>query len=335
MTSFSPPRLRAMDPREALIRYERWRIQEAKFSPKTWAGEKPGLLGFIDTIHNAGIGSMHNVEPDLVSAWWTSLDYQESTMATRLSQLRSFLGYCVNRGWIESDPSVLLRANKPVAEVREHLAPAELLALIEATVYPRDRILVALAVNLALRGGEIARLRIKDLNLEAGTLIVRPDKTHSDPDPMPITADLDAELRRWLHHYQHRAAVAPDSYLVPAQHVEPNTGRITYRTTRPTAQPYEVVKKGLTKLGWETVKGEGVHTCRRSVARIYFDMVEADESFDSALLATMTLLHHERPETTLRYIGRDRLVMARDAKLRGRPFLTRLAGNVTPLRAVR
>jgi hypothetical protein len=95
-----------------------------------------------------------------------------------------------------------------------------------------------------------------------------------------------------------------------------------------------VVKRALAKLGWEDVKGEGIHTVRRSVARIFFDAAEAEESFHEALLGTMRLLHHDRAETTLRYIGVDRQTLARDRFLRGRPFLTRLAHVPPTLRAV-
>jgi hypothetical protein len=73
------------------------------------------------------------------------------------------------------------------------------------------------------------------------------------------------------------------------------------------------------------------------VARLFFDAVldeEGEQKFDEALLGTMRLLHHDRAETTLRYIGVDRQTRARDRFLQGRPFLTRLAG-APRLRAVR
>jgi hypothetical protein len=121
---------------------------------------------------------------------------------------------------------------------------------------------------------------------------------------------------------------------VPSQHV--GAQGVTYRPDRSIGEPEDVVKRALAKIGWDDVKGEGIHTVRRSVARLFFDAVladEGDEKFDEALLGCMRLLHHDRAETTLRYIGIDRQTLARDRFLKGRPFLTRIAG--TPiLRAV-
>jgi integrase len=172
-------------------------------------------------------------------------------------------------------------------------------------------------MNLAVRGGEIKRMRWRDVHWTDQTIRVFVDKTN-DVDDMPITQDLMNELAIWLANVGHPR---DSDFLICSQHIAPS-GTVTYRPGQSIAEPYEPVKYALTQFGWDDVKQEGVHTVRRSMARLYFDMVEDGETFDSALLATMTLLHHTRPETTLTYIGRDRATLARDRILRGRPFLT-------------
>lgn len=312
----------------ALAEFRRWRLDLAGFSVKTWAGEKSGLLAFIDLMVTFGVTSVDGIERAHVEAWWLTLPHKDSTKATRLSQLRTFLGFCVEQGWLTHDPSALLRAEKPLPVLRERLDPGELLALLEAADGPRDRILLALCMNLGLRSSEIKRLTVRDVDLSNGEITVRVEKTRTAPDPMPITEDLAVELRLWLAEYFRTTAqdgLTNASYLVPSRFVVPRTGRVIYRHSKPMSDPEDAVHKALARVGWDDSKGEGVHTVRRSVARIYFDMIEETESFDSALLATMTLLHHTRPETTIRYIGRDRLTLARDRILRGQPFLTKLA----------
>lgn len=316
--------------RDALDAYEHWRVTQAGFSIKTWAGEKPGLLGFLDAMALHDVDGPHELHHEVVALWWEHLRVGPSTKPTRLSQLRSFMRYCTTRGWLESDPTVLLRAPRVAAEPRERLTADELLTLVETARYPRDRVLLALAANLAVRGGEIARMRVGHLDLDAGEIKVYVDKT-GVIDVMPLTAELSTELRSWLTVYTDTPGLSAHSYLVPARYVDNKSDRELYRHSTPIGKPYAVVKDALSRVGWETCKGEGVHTVRRSVARLYFDDVEATDTFDSALLATMELLHHERPETTLRYIGRDRAQMARDRHLKGQPFLTRLAG-VRPAR---
>lgn len=321
----------------ALLDYEDWRVNEADYSPKTWAGEKPGLHAFVDFLADSfpSVTMTSQLDYDHVRRWWMTLGLlADSTKVTRLAQLRSFLGYCVKRGWLENDPSLLLRAQRPASVFRDRLDPAELLALTEAATSQRDRALIGLATNLALRGGEIAGLRIGDVNLSQQTIRVAITKTR-DSDEMPITSDLHAILDQWLTEYTDVcSALTPRSYLIPSRYVDRENAKIVYRHTQPITKPYRVVQQALAAIGWDDVKGEGVHTVRRSVARIYFDMIEDDETFDSALLATMTLLHHARSDTTLAYIGRDRATLARDRILKGKPFLTRLAGPVT-LRAVK
>lgn len=322
---------------DALKEYEHWRLRLAGYSHATWAGEKSTLLAFIDAMHRLDVTYVAELTADHAEAWFTQVreGYAESTVATRLSQVRSFLRFCTDKGWLAIDPTALLRARPPIRMQRERLDVAELLSLVDTAACPRDRALLAIASNLALRAGEIQRLQVSDVNLDAGYIQVRIDKTR-ESDNMPITVELDDELRRWLAVYSlSTPGFGRDSYLIPSRYVNPGTGTTWYRPDKQIGQPYDVVKDALTQIGWDVVKGEGVHTLRRSVARLYFDMIEGEESYDSALLATMTLLHHTKPETTIGYIGRDRATLARDRMLKGKPFLSRLAGNVRPLRSVK
>ena len=320
---------------KALEEYEHWRVHEAGFSIRTWAGEKPGLLAFVDHMREAGVHYCADLTHEHVSAWWTGLRLKDNTKATRLHQLRSFLEYCAQRKWMKGDPTALLRAVRPGARVRDRLTADELLDLVETGATPPRRIILALAANTALRASEIRDLRLRDLDLPRQELRVRPGKTRSDEDAMPVTVELDRELRRWLDVYLGEAQVTRDSYLVPSVYADNMNGRLVYRHDRQMGVHYaaEVVKDGLAALGWDGTLGEGVHTVRRSLARLFFDAKEAEGTFDSALLATMELLHHTRSETTLHYIGRSRGQAARDSVLKGKPFLTTLA-STRKLRAV-
>jgi integrase len=313
--------------RTALREYEHWRLHRANFSIKTWAGEKPGLLAFIDTMHTRGRTYVGSLTEEDVNAWWDSLSLAPSTQKTRLAQLRSFVKFCIARGWLERNPTVLLRAKVPAKGDRDRLEADELLTLVDLAETPRDRVLLALAANLGLRGGEISRLRLRDLNLRAETIRVHVDKTN-EVDDMPLSAELAVELRHWLEEYGRNTCYNPASFLVPSVYFDNYNQRWIYRHDKAFAEPYRVVQGALTKMGWDT-KGEGVHTVRRSVATLFFDMIEADETFDSALVATMALLHHARPEQTLEYVGRKRATMARDRVLKGHSFLSRLAGDCT------
>jgi integrase len=312
----------------ALDRYEKWRVGTKHFSYQTWRGEKPGLRRFVTACATNGVHDVEALTSDVVDAWWDSLDLADSTLVTRLAQLRAFLAYCEGRGWLRDDPTAMVRAPRSMPAERERLDAGELLSLLEVAPHARDRILLALAMNLALRGGEITRLRVRDVDLPAGYIHVAVDKTR-ETDEMPISADLHDELVRWFGTYMPSSR---QDYLVPSVYHGPSG--LVFRPEKPVGKPYKVVSDALAQVGWVSTKQEGVHTIRRSVARLYFDKAEEEETFDSALLATMTLLHHSRPETTLKYVGRDRARSARDAILKGQPFLTRMSPK-TALRAVK
>ena len=301
----------------------------ANYSLATWSGEAPGLLFFADYCIEAGATTFGQLTTDLADAWWeiAKANYTAATADTRLHQLRAFLGWASKKGWLEQDPTVFIRAIRPAPKLRERLDARGLLDLVDIADFPQHRLILALCANLAIRQAELKRLLIGDVNLAAGTITVRVTKTKEvPPDLMPITDELDGELRRWLDHYRAKVpGLTRDSHLVPAQHV--GKQGVTYHPGRTIGDPEDVVKRALRRLGWteEETKGEGIHLVRRSLARIFFDAAEAEESYHEALLGTMRLLHHDRAETTLRYIGVDRQTLARDRFLRGKPFLTRLA----------
>lgn len=251
-----------------------------------------------------------------------------STFNAYLSRMRRFTATCFAYGWMGHDPLVAMTGRRREAKApRQILEPAELLSLVEAARSPRDRIAMAVAVNTGLRASEIAELRVSDVNLTTGYLAVRIIKT-ADVDRMPITAELDTELRRWLGHY--RAAVGelhPDYFLVPQQNYAPRWGAedrsLDYKLFphKQIAQPYDIVKRSLETMGFSTDQ-EGFHTIRRSVGRAYYEMMKSKVGHESALVATAALLHHKDIRQTMHYIGVQPERMERNSILRGQPFLT-------------
>lgn len=316
---------------EALDSYRAWRIGQARYSLKTWEGERPGLAAFVRLMDPSRPVSSLTAED--LDDWWSTLADRvaPSTLATRLGQMRSFLRYCHEaKGWLDRDPSLLLRAGKALPTIRRRLDRQGLLALLDQGRTPRDRILLALAANLALRGSEIAGLRVRDVNLPYAELSARIEKS-AKADVMPVTVELDLELRRWLQIYRQACpALTAGSFLVPSQHFQPSNGKVTWRHDVKFTEPHRVVQSALAGLGWEDTRQEGVHTVRRSVARLCFDMLTADGD-PEALMTTMRLLHHSNPEVTLRYIGYDRQTEARDRFFKRQRFLTRDL-PVTPVR---
>ena len=106
--------------------------------------------------------------------------FAASTIQARLDALRS-LGDCLQLGGQTraSVPRYLLRRKLP-----KRLPPvkseSEIRRLIRATRTPRDRAIIELGYASGLRVNELAKLRVEDINLRAGSLTVRQGKGGDD-----------------------------------------------------------------------------------------------------------------------------------------------------------
>jgi integrase len=213
---------------------------------------------------------------------------------------------------------------------------------------PRDRALLAAAINTGLRANEIARLKVGDVNLDTLTLRVWISKNQVEDD-MPVTSDLAAALRSWLADYA-RSIERPllgNDHLFPAATGPRYRWRLaddrtkekyqtpsTYVPHRPVTKLHRIAQSALRQVGLPT-RNEGIHTLRRAAARHFYDTLAADpkRGHEGAIRLVMTFLHHTNASTTEHYLGVSSELKARDESLRGRSFLPRptTAADVIPL----
>jgi integrase/recombinase XerD len=126
--------------------------------------------------------------------------------------LRSFLRYCYLTGLIDSDLSA---AALPVSGRRRSLlpqgvSPAQAQVLLRAcdrrrTVGRRDYAVIALMLRLGLRAGEVAALRLDDLDWRAGQVTVHGKGARVDRLPLPV--DVGEAIAGYLRRGRPRTAV--------------------------------------------------------------------------------------------------------------------------------
>jgi integrase len=259
-------------------------------------------------------------------------------------RVSGFLTFCADRGYKRSPLMSNVRPMRVFHRERLRLTPAQMLDLLDRTADPRDRGMLAVAVNLGLRASEITGLQVGDVNLHAQTLHVVISKSGFE-DLMPLSSDLEDELRRWLTAYARsiRSALTDEAYLFPARYAprlrgmttpghptmpQPGALRPEQRLTKPAA----VVQRALRRIGLEIDAGEGFHTLRRSAGRAFFDSL-LSAGHDEALRMTSAFLHHSSSQVTETYLGLQHERIKRDDALRGRPFLRAMvqADNVVRL----
>ncbi len=343
---------------EALARYEAMR--KARFVPTTVMNDMFVLKRFL--IWLGEDIQVRHLSPGRVEAWFygeggvrqehvtrdgkTRAGVLESTHNHYRSRLKMFFAYCSQNGWLRQDLLVQVPHMRVPRTRRMQPKPRILLALLDHAQSARDRCYLATAINTGLRANEIARLRVGDVDLDQGNLIVWISKSKEE-DLLPITSDLDGELRRWLTAYAHDLGrpLHLDDFLFPARlgsryvwRVQEDGTKVKGRTApswipeKRVVKTERIVHESLAAVGLPTLR-EGTHTIRRAVARAFFDSMVAS-GYDGALKATSALLHHRSVATTEHYLGLTGERERRDKMLRGKPFLTAMLDdtNVVPLK---
>lgn len=255
-------------------------------------------------------------------------------------RLRPFCKWLYSHALISHDPSISIPRMRVPPIHRLRLSAEQVRTLMDNAKMPRDRALIAVAFFTAIRTSELKSLRIQDLDFAAGTIRIQVWKSGIE-DGLPMTPELRTELAIWLQAYgrslrrSHGRPPAPTDMLIPQ--LRPNRYGVGFqivdgvakRNFKPRALvpgvpirwPHEVVNALLREIGI-TKRGQGMHTLRRSAARIMFDTLVADRHYDAALRIVQATLHHASSETTEQYIGLKSEVLARDKFLRGARLLT-------------
>lgn len=247
----------------------------------------------------------------------------------------------------DSDPMYGRRKPQRARKERNRVHVSKFGALLDAAEArsPRDRIAVALLLYTLGRDKEVTSLRIRDLDLDAGYLHFVVHKSRAE-DRMPICAELDEELRRWLTTYSREVGyLEPNYFLVPSRDTKGlrdddgliyRNEHVRYCPEREIPALGKIVSPALVDIGFPIrdaqgrAAGEGAHTVRRSGARALFDQL-VDSGYDGALRIVQSMLHHSSMQTTEGYIGVTADRRTRDELIRGQR-LYRVGENVTPLR---
>lgn len=173
---------------------------------------------------------LHHLTTELVEQWLASMVHRSgakageqleaSTRRTRLAAVRAFTAWAVARELIDRDPAAQVRAPK----VRRRPPPrarADDLARVLALAEPRDRVMLVVLLQTAIRRGELAGLRIEDWD-GAGRLYVADAKGWRERW-VTVPAEAQRELTHWVALLgRHDGPMWPSSHR-PGQGLAPGT----------------------------------------------------------------------------------------------------------------
>lgn len=307
----------------AIETYLGWRKSEG-FAANTVRNDKSGLRYLVD-VCPPGI-HVSEITRDHVRA---ALDRAaEARTAASINAIHAtvsaFFKWCriMRVTSVDHDPLIGIRYRKVGKKDFPRLSTPEFKPYLEAAYSPRDRILGALGLYLFLRGSEAVSLRVRDVKLDAGTVGVTVWKT-GDYDIMPISRELDTELRIWLTEYARQCGpLQPEWYLAPSY--ERSRFDPELIPTNRISKPEEPIKRTLTRYGWEDTYWAGFHLLRRSGARAWFDEL-SNLAIDHALRIVSAHLHHSSIAMTERYLGLTADRAKRDRLLKGEEMFPSVA----------
>jgi len=289
------------------------------YSVATWKNNKHDLRVMQKAI-GVNVKTQSLTASDMDKVFSTgALTLSPQALNNIQSTMAAFFRWCRDRDRVPPNfnPLAGRRYRKIPKKQRPRVPVGQFPQLLNAAVNPRDRMVIACGLYLMLRQSEIRDLRVGDVSLESGQIQCRIFKT-KDLDLMPISSELDRELRTWLTLYTEKCGpLKSDWYLCPSRRftiedmgpkgIQPNRmGQLM--PTKPTNDVAAVVKRALAGIGWSlrsstgTAEHLGAHVLRRSAARAVFDELARD-GYDGALRQVQSWLHHANSSMTEHYLG--------------------------------
>ena len=200
------------------------------------------------------------------------------TMNTMVSALRFFFANTLDRPDLARK---LVRVSRP-RNLPVVLSRDEVVRLLNATTTLKHQAALSVAYGAGLRVGEVAMLKVRDIDSARMLIRVERGKGGQYRNAM-LSPDLLTLLRQWWHDGHRQGVLHRDGWLFPGQHaLKPISTRQLYRVVVEAAQAAEITRR------------VGPHTLRHSFATHLLE-----DGVDVRVI--QVLLGHAKLETTALY----------------------------------
>ena len=160
---------------EDLERYLEYLVKSQRYAPRTIEAFGRDVAGFITFLKRSGARDIKNVDHRLLRrylAYCGTIKLKKTTIARRLSAIRSFLRFLCNEGSLEANAAMLVSFPKAGKVLPRVLSRDEVERLIEnpdegTKAGLRNRAVLELLYATGLRVGELASLNMGNVSLNA------------------------------------------------------------------------------------------------------------------------------------------------------------------------
>ena len=205
----------------------------AESTGQTYSGHLDAFVAFVG--HDTPLAA---IDVETLEAWVASLrrpdgrQMASSARNTKVSTVRSLFAYCTQRQWIDVNPFIWIKPAKVPRRLAKRVPRNELADVLETAPF-RERTMIVLMLQVGLRRGEIAALRVENWDREGQwlTVVGKGDKERrcSVPDEAAV------ELEKWIDALPTTIRSGPmwPSTHRPGEGVSPRTvsARITQVST--------------------------------------------------------------------------------------------------------
>jgi len=158
-----------------LNNYIRYLEVERHASPYTVRNYTHDLRHFLEFLNMENVATLEDVDRKLLRRYIASLQeqgFEKSSLSRKLSALRSFYFYLMQRNFTSSNPLLTVSSPKLEKRLPSFLSSNEVVRLLETPVTTspqgqRDRAMLELLYASGLRVSEIVGLDLENVNIEA------------------------------------------------------------------------------------------------------------------------------------------------------------------------
>ena len=228
---------------------------------------------------------LHRVKRKHVERYLASRAISPSTKRVELSGLRTFFGWCVERGLIRDDPTRGVKGPSRIRYQPRGLSTEQVSAVLAHAPDERGRVVILLAVQEGLRRGEIRALTVDRIDWDDMLLTISGKGGHERT--VPLSVETASAIRGYLSESPARGG-AP---LI----------RSSLHPGRPLSNDwiYKVVRCAMECAGVKHAPfdGKSTHALRHSTAQHML-------ANGAQLEDVQRMLGHAHPQTTLIYTRR-------------------------------